>query len=183
MTQQMRARLRAVPVLTGSAPELDVSALPWNPVAMFYDWFDQAVSAAVAEPHTMTVSTVDERGVPDARVLTLKDVDERGWAFASTQSSIQGQQLAVCPNAALTFWWQPIMRSVRIRGAVVQASAEESLADLRARSAAAQQDVDPDDWIVWRVVAERVEFWQGSTDRRHQRLVYERQDADWQLHL
>jgi pyridoxine/pyridoxamine 5'-phosphate oxidase len=110
----------------------------------------------------MTLSTVDADGMPDARVLVLKDVDERGWAFASTRSSVKGGQLDDEPHAALTFWWQPVVRSVRIRGRVVEASRDESLADLRARTAAAQDGVDADDWILWRVVPDRIEFWQGS---------------------
>lgn len=109
----------------------------------------------------------------------LKDVDERGWAFAGTASSRKGRQLASTPAAALTFWWQPMVRSVRLRGPVVPASEEESLADLRARSTAAQQGVDPADWRFWRVRPTRAEFWQGSTDRRHIRLVYVRDSAGW----
>lgn len=102
----------------------------------------------------MTLSTVDEGGAPDARVLVLKDVDERGWAFASTTSSVKGDQLRACPQAALTFWWQPLVRSVRVRGEVNEVSG--GLADLRARSAEAQKGVDPDDWTVWRVLPARV---------------------------
>jgi pyridoxamine 5'-phosphate oxidase len=62
---------------------------------------------------------------------------------------------------------------------VVEASRDESLADLRARSTAAQDGVDADDWRLWRVVPERVEFWQGSQDRRHTRIVFIRQQDGW----
>lgn len=182
MTHDMRTRLRAEPVLRGSAPELD-SSLPANPVELFRQWFDHAVLASVQEPHAMTVSTVDADGVPDARVLTLKDVNERGWAFASTKSSAKGQQLKAQPYAALTFWWQPLVRCVRVRGKVVEASREDSLADLRARRAAAQQSVDADDWTLWRVVPSRVEFWQGSEDRNHTRIVFVNQDGHWRRDL
>ena len=181
MALDMRSRLRSLPALAGVAPELEIEALPSNPVELFGEWFEQAVAAGVAEPHAMTLSTVDDHGVPDARVLVLKDLDERGWAFASTQSSRKGKQLTARPNAALTFWWQPVMRSVRIRGQVVEASRAESLADLRARSLEAQQGVDAEDWTVWRVVPTRVEFWQGAADRRHTRLVFVRENDQWRL--
>ena len=73
------------------------------------------------------------------------------------------------------------MRSVRVRGPVIEASREECLADLRARSAAAQEGVNPDEWVVWRVVPTRVEFWQGSADRRHVRILFLRDGLDWRL--
>jgi len=181
MTADTRALLRSLPSLSGNASTLDLAALPHDPVALFLEWLGVARQAGAAEPHAMTLSTVDAGGVPDARILVLKDVDERGWSFASTRSSSKGAQLDANPHAALTFWWQPVVRSVRVRGRAVEASREESLADLRARSAAAQDGVDPDDWRLWRVVPERVEFWQGSVDRRHMRIVFVRQEDEWRI--
>ncbi|WP_018156816.1 pyridoxine/pyridoxamine 5'-phosphate oxidase [Demetria terragena] len=179
MSDETKSLLRAMPSLSGDAPPLDLDDLPGDWVALFLEWLDLACRAGVPEPHAMTVSTVDANGVPDARVLVLKDVDARGWAFASTGSSAKGEQLAESPHAALTFWWQPLVRSVRVRGLVVEASSEECLADLRARSEAAQRGVDPADWKLWRVVPDRVEFWQGSRDRRHRRIVFVWAASGW----
>lgn len=39
------SRLRAVPTLTGRAPALDLAALPTDPVALFWEWFDAALAA------------------------------------------------------------------------------------------------------------------------------------------
>ncbi|WP_194420061.1 pyridoxine/pyridoxamine 5'-phosphate oxidase [Microbacterium abyssi] len=179
MTDSTKSMLRALPSLAGTAPPLDLGDLPEGPVTLFLDWLAVAQHHEVAEPHAMTLSTVDASGMPDARVVVLKDVDQRGWAFASTRTSVKGGQLEVCPNAALTFWWQPLVRSVRVRGPVIEASRDESLADLQARSVAAQQAVDPDDWTLWRVVPNRVEFWQGSPDRRHVRIAFVRDGDGW----
>ena len=181
MADDIRAKLRAMPSLTGTAPALDEKALPNDPVTLFLRWLDTAASARVPEPHAMTLSTVGADGVPDARTLILKDVDESGWAFAGTASSRKGTQLAASPSAALSFWWQPLVRAVRMRGPVFEATREESVADLRWRSAAAQAGVDPDDWTLWRVRPTRVEFWQGSRDRRHRRIVYRHGDDGWSL--
>lgn len=185
MTQNTRTWLRDVPVLTGNSPAVDIAAIPTNPVDMFQQWLHEAVDTGVPEPHAMVVSTVDEHAAPDARVLTLKDFGDHGWAFATTKSSVQGQQLALAvrPHVALTFWWQPLVRSVRIRGEAVEASREESLLDLRARSESAQQSVEADDWTVWHVVPSRIEFWQGSTQRQHLRCVFVRHGDAWQLDL
>lgn len=78
MSEETRSLLRSLPSLAGSAPALDFDALPGDPVALFLQWLEGARCAGVAEPHAMTLATVDQDGVPDARVLVLKDVDERG---------------------------------------------------------------------------------------------------------
>jgi len=181
MTDDLRARLRAIPSLTGSAPDLNIAALHADPVAQFVDWLGDAVFADVLEPHAMTLSTIGADGIPDARTLILKDVDARGWAFAGRASSRNGAQLAANPVAALTFWWQPIVRSVRVRGRVVWATRAESKADLLARSPAARMDVASEDWTLWRLRPTRVEFWQGSTDRRHTRIVYQPSGVGWSI--
>ncbi|MCM3780552.1 pyridoxamine 5'-phosphate oxidase family protein [Microbacterium hydrocarbonoxydans] len=164
--------LRGRHALTGHAPEWDLEALPEDPTALFAAWLAAADAAAVPEPHTATLATVDAEGMPDARTLILKRVDERGWAIASTRSSRKGTQLGAAPAAALNFWWQPQVRAVRVRGRVEEATAEESAADLAARSPAARARVADGDWVLWRIVPERIEFWQGARDRGHTRVVY-----------
>lgn len=171
--------LRGRHALTGHTPEWDLGALPEDPADLFAAWLSAADAAGVPEPHTATLATVDREGVPDARTLILKALDERGWAFASTRSSRKGAQLADAPAAALNFWWQPQVRAVRVRGRVQEATPEESAADLAARSAAARADVVEGDWVLWRLVPARIEFWQGSRDRRHTRVVYHADAAGW----
>ncbi|MEV5070013.1 pyridoxamine 5'-phosphate oxidase family protein [Microbacterium sp. LMI12-1-1.1] len=183
VTNDLRARLRAIPSLTGSAPGLDTAALRADPAAQFVDWLDDAVLADVPEPLAMTLSTIGADGMPDARTLILKDVDARGWAFAGRGSSRSGAQLAANPVAALTFWWQPMVRAVRVRGRVVRATRAESEADLLSRSAAARAGVPSEDWTLWRLQPTRVEFWQGSTDRRHTRIVYHLNGDGWSMDI
>ncbi|HWV49710.1 MAG TPA: pyridoxamine 5'-phosphate oxidase family protein [Microbacterium sp.] len=171
--------LRSQPTLTGTPPVLDLAALPDDPESLFLAWIAAAIEAGVPEPLAMTLATVGADGIPDARTLIIKDVDDRGWAFAGLRASRKGEQLSAHPVAALNFWWQPVMRAVRVRGAVVEADAEDSAADLAARSASARAGIRPAEWVLWRVVPERVEFWQGAADRRHTRIVYERTHESW----
>ncbi|MBS1905958.1 MAG: pyridoxamine 5'-phosphate oxidase family protein [Actinobacteria bacterium] len=173
------AWLRARPSLTGTAPALHPASVPDDPLALFLNWITAAAEAEVAEPHAATLATIDADGLPDARTLILKDVDERGWAFAGTRSSAKGQQLAANPLAALNFWWQPVLRAVRVRGRVQEATAAESAADLATRSPSARAGVADGDWVLWRVVPSRIEFWQGATDRRHLRIIYTRRADGW----
>jgi pyridoxamine 5'-phosphate oxidase len=85
----------------------------------------------------MTLATVDAQGRPDARIVMLHDADEHGWHFASHATSAKGRQLAAAPEASLVFYWAAQGRQVRVRGRVVPTSAEESAADLHARSTGA----------------------------------------------
>jgi len=171
--------LRAQPALAGEPPVLDLAALPDDPALLFIEWMQDAVVRGVAEPHAATLATVDAAGTPDARTLLVKDVSDRGWAFAGPRASRKGAQLAAMPRAAMNFWWQPVRRAVRVRGAVREASPAESDADLAERSEAARSGIRSGEWVRWWLEPERVEFWQGATDRRHVRIVYQGGVGGW----
>jgi pyridoxamine 5'-phosphate oxidase len=134
----LRAELRALPALVGRPPVFDLATLPADPHALFVDWFQEAVNSGVPEPHAMTLSTVDGDGMPDARVLLLKDLTAEGWWFASEERSAKGRQLAANPQAALTFYWSPLGRSVRIRGQVARGTDARSAEDFLERGAGAR---------------------------------------------
>jgi pyridoxamine 5'-phosphate oxidase len=72
------------------------------------------------------LSTVDEHGRPDARVVLLKGFDERGLVFYTHRTSRKGRQLAVHPAAALTFFWDTLERQVRVQGTVEWTTDAES---------------------------------------------------------
>lgn len=128
-----RAYLRALPVLTGRGPQFDAGAAPDSPVELFGSWLQQAVAAGVPEPHAMTICTVDAQGLPRARVLILKAVDDDGWHFAVNTVSQKGRDLAANPVAALTFYWPSLVRQVRVVGPVIADGAAYSAADFLAR--------------------------------------------------
>lgn len=130
----IRAWLRGLEVFAGPLADFDPSAAPDHPVPLFVDWLTHAHRAGLPEPHAMTVATVDDQGMPDARVLILKNVDAHGWQFAAHAESPKGRQATANPRAALTFHWGPLGRQVRVRGTVVAASADHGAADFRARS-------------------------------------------------
>ena len=102
------------------------------------DWLLAAIGQGVPEPAAMTLSTVDAEGRPSARVLILKNVDEAGWQFASSSTSRKGLELAERPAAALTFYWVPMARQVRISGTVASVDPDDSARDFLARSDSAR---------------------------------------------
>jgi pyridoxamine 5'-phosphate oxidase len=97
-----------------------------DPIEQFQVWFDEALDAEVEEPNAMTLATASPDGTPSARVVLLKGVDERGFVFYSNYESQKGRELAQNPNAALVFWWEPLERQVRIKGAVERLPGDES---------------------------------------------------------
>jgi pyridoxamine 5'-phosphate oxidase len=105
---------------------LDVGDLAADPVTQWHVWFDQAVAAGCTEPNAMTVATVDTDGVPDARVLLVRMVDDAGFVFFTNGHSDKGRQLAANPVAACVFAWLELHRQVRLRGRVEPVSAADS---------------------------------------------------------
>lgn len=168
--------LRGLGSLTGEAPPFDVSQVPEHPADLFLRWLQEAVLAGVPEPHAATLATAGADGMPDARTLIVKEVAAEGWAVAGPRSSRKAAQLAENPAAALNFWWQPLVRAVRVRGTVEEASQAEIDADLAARPLHARPTAD---WMVWWIRPTRVEFWQGAVSRNHTRLVYESDAGEW----
>lgn len=94
--------------------------VPADPHALFRSWLDAArADDRIDEPTAMTLSTVAVvAGVPRprARVVLCKDVDDTGLTFYTNRSSDKGREIAAQPWVALTFWWQPQYRAVRIEG-------------------------------------------------------------------
>lgn len=103
----------------------EVDADP-NPFKQFQKWFDQALSAQLIEPNAMTLATVTPDGKPRARMVLLKNFDERGFVFYTNYKSHKGQELVDNPQAALVFWWAELERQVRIEGCVEKVSESES---------------------------------------------------------
>jgi pyridoxamine 5'-phosphate oxidase len=99
-----------------------------DPFQQFAIWFEQAREAEVPEPNAMVLATASADGVPAARVVLLKEVDERGFVFYSNYESAKGRDLAENPRAALTFYWPQPERQVRISGTTSRVSREETLA-------------------------------------------------------
>lgn len=128
-----RTELRNTKVLEGPFPDLDFDKFPEIPHDAFKLWFHEAVAAGVREPHAMTLSTVDDQGHPDARVLILKNVDARGWHFAVKSDSPKGKQLAGNGHAALTFYWPQLARQIRLKGRAIELPEAESALDYQAR--------------------------------------------------
>ncbi|MCC6316848.1 MAG: pyridoxamine 5'-phosphate oxidase [Gemmatimonadaceae bacterium] len=105
---------------------LDLADVDANPIVQFRAWFDQALGAGVIEPNAMTLATATPDGVPSARIVLLKTVDDDGFTFFTDYRSAKGRELDANPHAAVVFLWKEIERQVRIKGLVARTSPEES---------------------------------------------------------
>jgi pyridoxamine 5'-phosphate oxidase len=141
---------------------------------------------------------------PAARTVVLEGFDERGFCFWTSSESPTGRQLAADPRAALVWLWHG--RQARAEGTVERVSEEENERHWQAREgkrqlAAFRQSepiasreallalVDavpdeperPDFWVGYRVVPDRIEFWEADDDYVHDRFEYRRDGDRWRL--
>lgn len=96
------------------------------PLALFRKWLSEALAAGLPEPNAMTLATATRAGVPSARMVLLKALDDRGFTFFTNYDSRKGREMAENPNAALVFHWHPLERQIRIEGSVEVVSEAES---------------------------------------------------------
>jgi pyridoxamine 5'-phosphate oxidase len=108
--------------------QLNRSDLSDNPIKQFENWLHEAIARQVQEPTAMTLSTVNEEGFPQSRIVLLKDVSDNGFTFFTNYGSHKGKQLAFNNRAALNFFWPLLERQVRITGIVEKLSAATSQA-------------------------------------------------------
>jgi len=106
--------------------ELSQNDLHSDPVEQFRRWFDEAKAAVPLLPECMILATATKDGEVSARAVLLKSFDEHGFVFFTNYDSRKSAQLHENPRAALTFWWPQLERQVRVEGAVVRTTEEES---------------------------------------------------------
>jgi len=188
-------------------PEFDDP--PADPLQLLRRWLEIADRHGVKEARALALATVGEDGRPSSRTVLLRGVDPVP-VFTSDRESRKGRQLAARPWAAGTLYWRETTQQVTLEGRVGEMSEEESdvlfaertrvaqaativsgqsedLEDEEALRARAQELIEsgeplarPEGWRGYRLVPERIEFWAGSADRLHRRLLYELSGEDWQ---
>lgn len=99
---------------------------PDDPLALFKDAFERAAAAEPGDPTAAALATADAGGAPSCRIVLLKGVDARGFAFFTNYGSRKARELAQNPRAALCFHWPAIGVQVRVEGAVERLGPEES---------------------------------------------------------
>ena len=89
-----------------------------DPIALFRVWLTAAEKSEPNDPNAMTLATATPEGVPSARMVLLKEVDERGFAFYTNLASRKATDLNANSRAALCFHWKTLHRQVLVEGTV-----------------------------------------------------------------
>jgi pyridoxamine 5'-phosphate oxidase len=117
---------------------IDIGDVDANPVVQWHRWHDEASEGGVAEPNAMTVASVDADGVPDARIVLVRTVDDDGLVFFTNYESAKSRQFDARPGASAVFSWLDLHRQVRLRATVERVSDAESDAYFASRPRASQ---------------------------------------------
>jgi pyridoxamine 5'-phosphate oxidase len=107
-------------------PDLNHTQAEPDPIALFRDWFSNALAANLPQPEAMTLATATRTAQPSARMVLLRGIDERGFVFHTNYESRKGQELAENPSAAAILFWQELRRQIRLEGSVEKISPRES---------------------------------------------------------
>ncbi len=97
-----------------------------EPYALFAQWLADAGKSEPNDPNATALATVDTDGLPDVRMVLLKDFDEQGFVFYTNYESAKGQEILSTMKAALCFHWKSLRRQVRVRGLVETVSDAEA---------------------------------------------------------
>ncbi|XP_078032847.1 pyridoxine/pyridoxamine 5'-phosphate oxidase [Augochlora pura] len=178
-----------------------------EPIGQFDAWFEEACrTPQIFEPNAMFLATATKDGMPSVRAVLLKGFGTEGFKFYTNYDSRKGRELAENPNAAVSFYWEPLKRVVRVEGRVQKTSAQDSDRYFQSRPysnqigsmASKQSDViasrqtlivrerelaarfpeghvkRPSCWGGYVIIPHSVEFWQGQSDRLHDRIRFRR---------
>jgi pyridoxamine 5'-phosphate oxidase len=97
-----------------------------DPIVQFQRWFDDASRGGVVESNAAALATATPDGHPSARMVLLRGIDHRGFAFFTNYGSRKAREIEANPRAAMVFFWHELERQVRIEGRVERVSGEES---------------------------------------------------------
>lgn len=117
---------------------LDEQQVPDDPFVQFKMWFEEVITVEHSDPTAMVLSTVDDRGLPDSRVVLLKGMEQQHFVFYTNYQSAKAMQLKHTPYAALNFYWPELARQVRIRGRVKRTSKQQADTYFASRPLASQ---------------------------------------------
>jgi pyridoxamine 5'-phosphate oxidase len=86
-----------------------------DPIESFLAWYNEAKSKE-QNPEAMTVSTANKKGIPSARILLYKGMQEEKFRLFTNYNSTKAKDLMENPVVSLTFYWHVCERQVRIQG-------------------------------------------------------------------
>lgn len=97
-----------------------------NPFEIARRWLSDATETEINDPNAMALSTVDETGLPNVRMVLLKEISDDGFWFYTNYGSAKGRELEHTGKAAIVLHWKSLRRQLRVRGRVVREDGPEA---------------------------------------------------------
>ena len=91
-----------------------------DPFAIARDWLAEAEASEVNDPNAIALATVDTDGLPNARMVLLKDIEAAAFVFYTNYGSAKGRELEAAGKAAFVMHWKSLRRQVRARGLITR---------------------------------------------------------------
>ena len=92
---------------------LNESGVDSNPISQFDNWWQDAIKSMIEEVNAMTLATATREGKPSARIVLLKEYNEKGFVFFTNYESHKGKELDANPQATIVFFWKELERPPR----------------------------------------------------------------------
>lgn len=92
-----------------------------DPFALARSWIDTATETEVNDPNAIALATVDTDGLPNVRIVLLKEITTGGFVFYTNYEGKKGQEIAASGKAAFTWHAKTLGRQFRVRGMVEKA--------------------------------------------------------------
>ena len=105
-----------------------------DPFQIALSWLTEAESAEPNDPNAIALSTVDEDGMPNARMVLLKDIEDGAFVFYTNYGSAKAAEIDQGGNAAFVMHWKSLRRQIRVRGVVEREAGDKADAYYASRS-------------------------------------------------
>lgn len=89
-----------------------------DPFVATRDWLAEASRYEVNDPNAIALSTVDSDGMPNVRIVLLKEIENDAFVFFTNYESTKGREIAQSGKAAFVLHWKSLRRQIRVRGLV-----------------------------------------------------------------
>ena len=175
-----------------------------DPFVLARAWLAEAEAVEINDPSAMALATVDADGLPNVRMVLLKEVEDDGFVFYTNYESRKAEEL-VSGKAAFVIHWKSLRRQIRARGLVTKEEGPKADAYYRSRGlqsrlgawaskqsrplssrgalmaevakVAALKGIDPARppfWGGYRITPVEIEFWADGAHRLHDRVRWTR---------
>lgn len=91
-----------------------------DPFEIARRWLAEAEQTEVNDPNAIALSTVDANGLPNARMVLLKEIEDAAFVFYTNYESAKAQEIEQAGKAAFVMHWKSLRRQIRVRGTVTR---------------------------------------------------------------